>query len=180
MLPLYQQALQRLGLPAKRVVAQASLPASSKGVPARHPTTSIRLQTLSGLSQLESAVAQRPANPLADELAALMPPRFLERIPFARLTHLPRYLKALLIRAERAALNPVKNQERLRQLAPYEEALKKLAASPARTAEAKREIETFRWMIEEFKVSLFAQELGTAVPVSPKRLDQQLERVRNC
>ena len=107
-----------------------------------------------------------------------MPPRFLEHIPFERLAHLPRYLKALLIRAERATLNPVKNQERLRQLAPYEEALKKLAAQPSRSAEARRELETLRWMVEEFKVSLFAQELGTAMPVSAKRLDQQLERVR--
>jgi ATP-dependent helicase HrpA len=41
-----------------------------------------------------------------------------------------------------------------------------------------REIETFRWMIEEFKVSLFAQELGTAMPISPKRLDQQLEIIQ--
>jgi ATP-dependent helicase HrpA len=77
-------------------------------------------------------------------------------------------------------LNPVKNQERLRQLAPYEDALKKLAAQPPRTVEARRELETFRWMVEEFKVSLFAQELGTAMPVSPKRLDQQLERLQQA
>jgi ATP-dependent helicase HrpA len=42
----------------------------------------------------------------------------------------------------------------------------------------RREIETFRWMIEEFKVSVFAQELGTAMPISPTRLDQQLEIIR--
>ena len=108
-----------------------------------------------------------------------MSSRFLERIAYDRLTHLPRYLKALLIRAERAALNPAKNQERLRQLAPYQDALKKLQAQPARSPEAQRQIEAFRWMVEEFKVSLFAQELGTAMPVSPKRLDQQLEIIRN-
>jgi len=45
--------------------------------------------------------------------------------------------------------------------------------------DGKRELETFCWMVEEFKVSLFAQELGTAIPVSPARLDQQLQRVRN-
>ena len=104
-----------------------------------------------------------------------MPPRFLERIAYDRLTHLTRYLKALLIRAERAALNPVKDQERLRRLAPYQDALKNLQTQPARSREAQRQIESFRWMVEEFKVSLFAQELGTAMPVSPKRLDQQLE-----
>ena len=120
----------------------------------------------------------RAANPLAEELASLVSSRFLERITYDRLTHLPRYLKALLIRAERAALNPAKDQERLRQLAPYQDALKKLQAQPARSPEAQRQLEAFRWMVEEFKVSLFAQEVGTAMPVSPKRLDQQLEIVR--
>ena len=38
--------------------------------------------------------------------------------------------------------------------------------------------EEFRWLVEEFKVSLFAQELGTAVPISAKRLDQKLEQLR--
>jgi ATP-dependent helicase HrpA len=95
-------------------------------------------------------------------------------VSYERLTHLPRYLKALLIRAERAALNPAKNQERLRQLAPYQDALKKLQAQPPHSPEAQHQLEAFRWMVEEFKVSLFAQEVGTAMPVSPKRLDQQL------
>ena len=104
-----------------------------------------------------------------------MPARFLERIAYDRLTHLSRYLKALLIRSERAALNPAKNQERIRQLAPYQEVLNQLQAQPARSPAAQRQIEAFRWMIEEFKISLFAQEVGTAMPVSPKRLDQQLE-----
>ena len=95
------------------------------------------------------------------------------------MTHLPRYLKGLLVRAERAVLNPAKNQERLRQLAPYQDSLRKLQAQPTRSPEVLRQIETFRWMIEEFKISLFAQEIGTAMPVSPKRLDQQLEIIRN-
>ena len=108
-----------------------------------------------------------------------MPSRFLDRIDYDRLSHLPRYLKGLFIRAERAALSPVKNQERIRQLAPYQDSLRKLQAQPARSPEALRQIQTFRWMIEEFKISLFAQEIGTAMPVSPKRLDQQLEIIRN-
>jgi len=119
----------------------------------------------------------RATNPLAEELTSLMPARFLERIDYERLPHLQRYLKALLIRSERAALNPAKDQERLRRLAPYQDALNKLQAQPSPSPEAQRQLEAFRWMIEEFKVSLFAQELGTATPVSPKRLDQQLEIV---
>jgi ATP-dependent helicase HrpA len=137
-----------------------------------------RARTLSSLTQLGAPAAKRTAHPLAAELASLASSRFLERISYDRLTHLPRYLKALLIRAERAALNPAKDQERLRQLAPYQDALKKLQAQPARSPGAQRQVEAFRWMVEEFKVSLLAQEVGTALPVSPKRLDQQLETLQ--
>jgi ATP-dependent helicase HrpA len=54
-----------------------------------------------------------------------VPSRFLDRIDYDRLSHLPRYLKGLLIRAERAALNPAKNQDRIRQLAPYQDGIEK-------------------------------------------------------
>jgi ATP-dependent helicase HrpA len=133
---------------------------------------------LSSLDQLGAPVLARSNNPLVEELTGLMPARFLESIEYDRLPHLQRYLKALLIRSERAALNPVKDQERQRQLAPYQQALKQLQSEKSRSPERLRQIEALRWMIEEFKVSLFAQELGTAIPVSPKRLDQQLEIAR--
>jgi ATP-dependent helicase HrpA len=167
-LQLRQQVQQRIG-----AVAVPALPGS---------------RTLSSLTQLGAPAASARSrithhaslpHPLAEELATLVSPRFLERIAYDRLTHLPRYLKALLIRAERAALNPAKDRDRLRQLAPYQDALKALQAQPAGSAAAQRQIESFRWMVEEFKVSLFAQEVGTAMPVSPKRLDQQLEIVRH-
>ncbi len=137
-----------------------------------------RPRTLSDLSQLGQPSGPVAANQFNQELMTLLPPRFLNQISYNRLPHLPRYLKALLVRAERASLNPVKHQERVRQLAPYQEALKKLEGQPARTAQAHHERDTFRWMIEEFKVSLFAQELGTSVPISAKRLDEQLARAR--
>jgi ATP-dependent helicase HrpA len=141
------------------------------------PTT--KPKTLSDLSQLNLATkdAPKPANIWADELDVLLPRNFLATIPFAQLTHLPRYLKALATRMERAKLNPVKDKERAQQLAPYLAALKKLEANPTKSAEARPRVEEFRWMVEEFKVSVFAQELGTAVPVSPQRLDQQLQRL---
>ncbi|MFO1487065.1 MAG: DUF3418 domain-containing protein, partial [Verrucomicrobiota bacterium] len=136
-------------------------------------------RTLSDLSQLGAvAPVKRPANAWADLLDALLPANFLETVPFGRLNELPRYLKALHTRIERAALNPLKDAERARQVAPYLEEFKKLKAKPPRSAEGLKQLEEFRWMIEEFKVSLFAQELGTRQPVSPRRLDEQLERVR--
>jgi ATP-dependent helicase HrpA len=137
-------------------------------------------RTLSDLRQLGATTPAPAAKPsLAEmELAALLPGDFLERIAFERLPHIPRYLKALLTRAERAALNPLKDQERARQLVPYCEAWLRLQAAADQSAAYRRQVEEFRWMLEEFKVSLFAQELGTAMPVSPKRLDQHLEAIR--
>jgi ATP-dependent helicase HrpA len=96
-------------------------------------------------------------------------------IPFARLAHVPRYLKALATRRERAKLNPVKDKERAQLIAPYLAKLKSLQDNPPKFTEARTQVEDFRWMVEEYKVSLFAQELGTAVPVSPQRLDQLLQ-----
>ena len=136
-----------------------------------------RPQTLSDLKQLGGAPGvNRPSNPWAEEFVALLPSNFLETISFAHLPHLPRYLKALMIRMERAALNPVKDQERARLLAPYLESLRKLDAIPLAGTEMRQQRDIFRWMVEEFKVSLFAQELGTAFPISAKRLDEQRQR----
>ncbi len=141
------------------------------------PTT--KPKTLSDLSQLNLATkeAPKPTNVWAEELNALVPRHFLAVIPFAQLAHVPRYLKALATRMERAKLNPVKDRERAQLIAPHLAALNKFAAEPPQSAEAKLRLDEFRWMVEEYKVSLFAQELGTAFPVSPKRLEQQWQLI---
>jgi ATP-dependent helicase HrpA len=139
----------------------------------------VRARTLTGLDQLGLLPTPAPKpNPVAGELDALVPGDFLAQIPFEQLVQIPRYLKALYTRAERAALNPAKDHERARQLSPYRDALRGFMAAPPTSEAGRRALWEFRWMIEEFKVSLFAQELGTAYPVSPKRLDEQLTRIR--
>jgi len=174
--------VDRIGaiLELRRQVAQ-KLGAS----PSAAPAPVAKAKVLTDLSQL-GVKPKLPAAPAAAptglhaELAALVPARFAERCSPAVLGHLPRYLKALLIRAERASLNPAKEQERIRLLAPYAEALRQLQAKPPATDEGRQLLSEFRWMVEEYKVSLFAQELGTAQPVSPKRLDESAQRVRNA
>jgi len=169
-----QQARARVGLPAAQAVT-----APSKG------------RTLNDLSQLGTLLAGVKTVPgkagapvpgriptLPEELAALVPPAFLDDIAFETLRHLPRHLKALTLRAERASNNPVKDAERAKQVQPYHAALERLRAAPPKIDNAAVRIAEFRWLVEEFKVSLYAQELGTAVPVSPKRLDQFLESLR--
>jgi ATP-dependent helicase HrpA len=142
------------------------------------PVAGNRSRTFTDLSQLGQTTSLVKGHPLAPELDWLLPAHFLEQVSFERLSHLPRYLKALLTRVERAKLNPVKDQERAGQLAPFHEAVMKLKANPPQTAAGRRAAEEFRWLVEEFKISLFAQEQGTAVPVSAKRLEEQLRQLR--
>ncbi|WP_266171496.1 ATP-dependent RNA helicase HrpA [Dyella subtropica] len=108
---------------------------------------------------------------LREQLDGLLTSGFLRELPTSRLTHFPRYLKAMRLRAERLRQDPSKDQQRMLQVLPYwREYLKHRAAGtdPAALAE-------LRWLIEEWRVSLFAQELKTAEPVSAKRLAKALE-----
>lgn len=118
------------------------------------------------LEQRQAILASNKRYPtLEADLARLLPPDFLLHTPHPQLLHLPRYLKAIALRAERAAVNPAKDAEKARQLAPFADWKKRVAPENH---------EKFRWMLEEFRVSLFAQELGTAHPISAQRL-QSLE-----
>lgn len=94
------------------------------------------------------------------ELAALMPKDFMRVTPYERLAHFPRYLKAMKMRADRWKQNQVKDTERMKQLAPFVG------------------VPELRWQVEELRVSLFAQELGTAEPVSVQKLERALVELR--
>jgi len=110
---------------------------------------------------------------LGDELARLLPPDFMRRVSWPQFQHFPRYLRARKLRAERWRQNPHKDADRARQLAPYERALheaENTAASPELRDAKRSSVARLRWLVEEFRVSLFAQELGTAEPVSEKKL----------
>jgi ATP-dependent helicase HrpA len=126
----------------------------------------------------EALMYKRPIREMKREIDALVPTRFLEQISFERLAHIPRYLQALMTRAERAALNPAKDAEKWRQIEPFARALTEGSLAAAGRPGAIEAWSEFRWLIEEFKVSCFAQELGTAVPVSAKRLGVALEACR--
>jgi ATP-dependent helicase HrpA len=176
-----QTRLQIPGLTAKLVDQVGVILRARKEIQQRcgpsPPLPTPKPKTISDLSQLAVATkdSAKPTNTWAEELDTLLPRNFLAVIPFAQLTHLPRYLKALATRMERAKLNPVKDKERAQLIAPYLAKQKWLRENPPKFTEARALAEEFRWMVEEYKVSLFAQELGTAAPVSPKRLDQLLQ-----
>ena len=105
------------------------------------------------------------------QLAALVPPGFLRDVPGTALAEYPRYLKALATRAARALNDPTRDQQRMLELKPFADAL-------ARAVQAGRAgdpgWQALRWDLEELRVQLFAQELGTRGGVSPKKLATRL------
>ncbi len=137
------------------------------------------------LSLVEALLTQRQALRLSgsrfaamsDELDRLLPGDFLLHTPFEQLPHLQRYLKALQLRAERAQLAPGKEQQRASLVEPYQRELDALRCADESSLERRALIEEYRWMLEEYRVSVFAQELGTAHPISPKRLDKKREQI---
>ncbi|MCL4179318.1 MAG: ATP-dependent RNA helicase HrpA [Verrucomicrobia bacterium] len=126
----------------------------------------------------EALMHRRPLSDMKRQIDELVPPRFLEQVPFERLAELPRYLQALVIRADRAALNPAKDTEKWRRVEPFVRALSVGMSAAAGRPEVLSVWRDFRWLIEEFKVSCFAQELGTSVPISAQRLTAALEEMR--
>ena len=138
------------------------------------------LQKLMQKNRMNNPVLKFLKSTRAD-LHDLVPINFPELYAFDRLRDLPRYLKALSIRAERGSLNLAATETKLQDVAIYAKHLQEIMNNVASTAsvEKKNKTDELYWMIEEYKVSLFAQELKTPYPVSPKRLQQLIQEIEN-
>jgi ATP-dependent helicase HrpA len=108
------------------------------------------------------------------QLEALAPPGFLRTVPPGVLRDYPRWLRALALRAERALRDPARDQARMLELKPFADALAR-----ARAAGVAHEPgwQALRWQLEELRVQLFAQELGTRTRISAKRLASMLAQL---
>jgi len=109
------------------------------------------------------------------QLAGLASPGFLRDTPAEALSEYPRYLKAMTLRAERALRDPVRDQARMLELKPFVDAL---ADARAGEVDGSPDWQALRWELEEFRVSLFAQELGAKGGISAKKLATRLARLR--
>ena len=116
---------------------------------------------------------------LTEDMVKLVPENFMELYDPARLAHIIRYLKAVSIRGERALVSLEKDQAKAGLINEHEEHLNSFlqGLSPGTTKEKRTKIEEFFWLIEEYKVSVFAQELKTVVPVSRKRLEKMIRKI---
>ncbi|MDA4894133.1 ATP-dependent RNA helicase HrpA [Streptomyces sp. MS2A] len=126
------------------------------------------------IKQQNSLALLGPLNDVRTQLAGLLPPGFVSSTGVDRLTHLPRYLEAMLDRLKTLAEAPGKDRARMteyeRVAALYTDAGGTIPLSPG-APEALVEV---RWLLEEYRVSVFAQRLGTAQPVSPQRIAKAL------
>lgn len=104
---------------------------------------------------------------LRNQLATLLPPEFLLETPAHLLNELPRYLRGVQVRLQRLLQDPIRDQARMLEMAPFIDRLE--AAREAGVADTAG-WQDFRWLLEELRISLFAQELGTRGSVSLKRV----------
>jgi ATP-dependent helicase HrpA len=105
------------------------------------------------------------------QLHGLVGPGFLRDTPGAALESYPRYLKALLLRGERALRDPTRDQQRMLEIKPFADAIQQAVIEGA--IDDPR-WQSLRWDLEELRVSLFAQELGARGGVSAKKLATRL------
>jgi len=91
------------------------------------------------------------------------------------LQHYPRYLKAITLRLDKWRADPARDAQRLAELRPLEQRHTRRVAEQKGVADAR--LDEYRWLLEELRVSFFAQELRTPQPVSAKRLDKAWQQL---
>lgn len=106
----------------------------------------------------------------SEQLQKLMPKNFIAVAPWAQLGHYARYLKAIASRLDKYRADPARDAAKLKELLPLEQRYWRLVAE--RKGQVDARMQEYRWMLEELRVSFFAQELRTPYPVSAKRLDK--------
>jgi ATP-dependent helicase HrpA len=138
------------------------------------------------LSKLKERVKPEYRDAITADLERLVPKDFLAAYPLVRLVRIPRYLEGLKIRLERARIAPDKDKLKAAQIEPYAFELMRLdglikkqghgIASPI-SAEKRAAVDELRWMIEEFKLALFAPEIKTAFPISAVRFARKITEI---
>jgi ATP-dependent helicase HrpA len=150
--------------------------------PAHTARTRLAVAVLHAAGEIEGLLLRTPLpqptlDDLSEQLAWLIFPGFAESVPGSRLQHVPRYLEACRVRIQRAQTNPAGDLRKLAELQPLWQRYVQLAALSEPPRHDRAKLADFRWLAEEFRVSLFAQELRTPAPVSAKRLDALWQQV---
>ena len=118
----------------------------------------------------DSRAPRETQDDVTAQLQRLVGKRFLLQTSWAALQHLPRYMKAVVMRLDKERSEPERDAARLAELRPLEQRWLRRVAELKGAAHPR--LEEYRWLLEELRVSLFAQTLRTPQPVSAKRLDK--------
>ncbi|MFH0911183.1 MAG: DUF3418 domain-containing protein, partial [Planctomycetota bacterium] len=146
---------------------------------------SAKTLSLYELSRLKERVVPEYLDAIVSDLDRLVPKNFLQIYSVARLVRIPRYIEGLKIRLERARIGPDKDKAKAAQFEPYAFELARLEAelkkpgqgTASPNAEKRLAVEELRWMIEEFKLALFAPEIKAAFPISAVRLAKKIREI---
>jgi ATP-dependent helicase HrpA len=111
----------------------------------------------------------------AQQLQRLVGKRFIADTPYTQLQHFARYLKAVVLRLDKLRADAARDATKLAELKPLEQKYWRLVAERKGVTDAR--MQEFRWLLEELRVSFFAQELRTPQPVSVKRLDKAWQQL---
>jgi len=191
---LYRELLRRLfGLPLRsrkkflkhaEETAPVILPSAQSLLREVRPVLEAYFQTRQTLSRLENTVHHGRNlteffSDIRTRLEQLLPDDFLKVHPRERWPDLVRYMNALSLRAEKGILNQAKDRAKVEEIRFFDDRLMHLRKCiSSSTSAAKREkISEWAWMVEEYRVSLFTQEMKTAYPVSRKRIAASLKAI---
>jgi ATP-dependent helicase HrpA len=115
---------------------------------------------------------------IKQQLGRLLAPGWLASTPWERLQHLPRYVKAASLRLDKLRADPARDARLAVELASVEQPYRRELATRLRQGAVTLQLEQFGWLVEELRVSLFAQELRTPLPASAKRLAKLWQTLR--
>jgi ATP-dependent helicase HrpA len=119
-----------------------------------------------------------PCRDIQESTTRLLSKRFIEQTPYERLQHFPRYLKAAGLRLDKLRADPGRDARLAAEFAPLFAHWLREQATQAKSGSRDPQLEQFRWLLEELRVQLFAQELKTSVPVSVKRLSKMWQTIQ--
>lgn len=115
---------------------------------------------------------------MVSQLEFLLPPQAISIHGAQRLRHLPRYLHAMMVRLEEMNRDPDRDADRQDEVNAVEEYLESRLAKLPSNRRSTREVKDIRWQIQELRVSLFSQRLGTPMPVSVPRIRKMVDKLR--
>ncbi len=116
---------------------------------------------------------------ITDQLEYLIFNGFVEDTQYEDLSHYPRYLAAILKRLDKLEFNIDKDKKNIVLISEHWQRIRQLVDNAYETGQFLLPVMEYRWMMEELRISLFAQELKTRMPISLKRMDKKWDIIKH-